>query len=202
MFVHLHCHSPYSFLNGVSSTEALVAQAALYQMPALALTDHNTIAGLPEFHKWAAVYGIKPISGAELTLADGTHLTVLAETRQGYRNLCELLTLAHAGEGRRRTPYIEEEILFRLGDGLLVLSGGRHSRIQQLLHRRDEVMAYVYEKYGRDKVARVATYQTFRGRSAVREIGAALALPTPLLDTLAKRVPWSAHADESGCAHR
>ncbi|WP_236026065.1 PHP domain-containing protein [Alicyclobacillus suci] len=81
--------------------------------------------------------GIKPISGAELTLADGTHLTVLAETRQGYRNLCELLTLAHAGEGRRRTPYIEEEILFRLGDGLLVLSGGRHSRIQQLLHRRD-----------------------------------------------------------------
>ncbi len=62
--------------------------------------------------------------------------------------------------------------------------------------RRDEVMAYVYEKYGRDKVARVATYQTFRGRSAVREIGAALALPTPLLDTLAKRVPWSAHADE------
>ncbi|MBX5437858.1 MAG: DNA polymerase III subunit alpha, partial [Alicyclobacillaceae bacterium] len=61
--------------------------------------------------------------------------------------------------------------------------------------RRDEVVDYVYRKYGRQHVARVATHQTFRGRSAIREAGAALALPEPLLDALAKRVPWMAHAD-------
>ncbi|GMA58603.1 DNA-directed DNA polymerase [Alicyclobacillus sacchari] len=62
--------------------------------------------------------------------------------------------------------------------------------------RRDEVIDYVYHRYGQERVARVATYQTFRGRSAVRDIGAALALPEDLLDALAKRVPWSTHADQ------
>ncbi|GMA49496.1 hypothetical protein GCM10025857_08530 [Alicyclobacillus contaminans] len=61
--------------------------------------------------------------------------------------------------------------------------------------RRDEVISYVYEKYGAEHVARVATYQTFRGRSAIRDIGAALGLPADLLDALAKRVPWMTHAD-------
>ena len=61
--------------------------------------------------------------------------------------------------------------------------------------RRDEVIEYVYQKYGRDHVARVATYQTFRGRSAIREVGKVLALPPSVLDQLAKRVPGMAHAD-------
>ena len=62
--------------------------------------------------------------------------------------------------------------------------------------RRDEVMDYVYRKYGRHHVARVATYQTFRGRSAIRGVGGALGLPEDLLDKLAKRVPWMAHSDQ------
>src|SRR5579875_3559563 len=133
VFIHLHCHSPYSFLSGASSIESLVAQAALYRMPALALTDHNTIAGLPEFHRWAGIYGIKPISGAELTMEDGSHLTVLVETRQGFRHLCELLTIMHAQEGGRTQPRLAEADLFRLSEGLIVLSGCRHGQLQQAL---------------------------------------------------------------------
>ncbi|WAH35784.1 DNA polymerase III subunit alpha [Alicyclobacillus dauci] len=151
MFVHLHCHSPYSFLDGASSIEAYVAQSAMYHMPALALTDHNSIAGLPELHKWASVYGVKPISGAELTMMDGTHLTVLVETRRGYRNLCELLTLAYTGEERRTDPRIDERDLFRLGDGLIILSGCRNSRLQQLLRGHDYSSAQALASRYRDR---------------------------------------------------
>ncbi|WDL98030.1 DNA polymerase III subunit alpha [Alicyclobacillus sp. ALC3] len=137
MFVHLHCHSPFSFLDGAASIEELVAQAVLQQMPALALTDHNTIAGLPAFHRWAARYGIKPISGSEITLDDRTHLTLLAQTSQGYENLCRILTHAHEGEGRRRDPQVTENELFRHAEGLIVFSGCRRGRLAQLvLHRR------------------------------------------------------------------
>lgn len=136
MFVHLHCHSSYSFLDGASSIESLVAQAAMYNMPALALTDHNTIAGLPELHKWAAIYRIKPISGAEVTMADGTHITLLVQNREGFRNLCELLTIAHDGPEKRTEPRLSEDDLFRLHGGLLVLSGCRKSFLQNALHRR------------------------------------------------------------------
>jgi error-prone DNA polymerase len=133
MFVHLHCHSPFSFLDGASSLESLVARAKLYGMSALALTDHNTIAGLPEFHKWASIYGIKPISGAEITLDDESHLTLLAENRTGYANLCRLLTAAHAGEGGRLAPRVSETALFEHRDGLIVLSGCRKSKIAKHL---------------------------------------------------------------------
>ncbi|EJY55266.1 DNA polymerase III, alpha subunit [Alicyclobacillus hesperidum URH17-3-68] len=141
VFIHLHCHSPYSFLSGASSIESLVAQAALYRMPALALTDHNTIAGLPEFHRWAGIYGIKPISGAELTMEDGSHLTVLVETRQGFRHLCELLTIMHAQEGGRTQPRLAEADLFRLSEGLIVLSGCRHGQLQQALSKQEYARA-------------------------------------------------------------
>ncbi|MCF8565266.1 DNA polymerase III subunit alpha [Alicyclobacillus tolerans] len=135
-FVHLHCHSPFSFLDGAATIESLAAQAAMFGMGALALTDHNTIAGLPELHKWAAVYGIKPVSGTELDLENHSHLTVLAETKEGYANLCRLLTLAYTGEGRRQQPRLTETHLFLHRTGLIVLSGCRHGQINQLLLQR------------------------------------------------------------------
>src|SRR5579875_1531983 len=110
-------------------------------MPALALTDHNTIAGLPEFHRWAGIYGIKPISGAELTMEDGSHLTVLLETSQGFRHLCELLTIMHAQEGGRTQPRLAEADLFRLSEGLIVLSGCRHGQLQQALSKQEYARA-------------------------------------------------------------
>jgi len=147
-FVHLHCHSPFSFLDGASKIETLVAQAAMWEMPAMALTDYNTIAGLPEFHKWAAVYGIKPISGAEVTLEDGTHLTLLAENQEGYKHLCECLTLAHSGGDGRVNPRLPERQLFARSAGLVVLSGCRKGLVAQHLlnHQPNEALA-VAKKY-------------------------------------------------------
>ncbi|MCL6515488.1 DNA polymerase III subunit alpha [Alicyclobacillus sp.] len=153
MFVHLHCHSCFSFLDGAAGVEALVAQAALLGMKAIALTDHNTIAGLPSFHKWAATYGIKPVSGAEVTLEDGSHLTLLAETRAGYANLCRLLTLAHDGEERRRDPRVPEQALLEHGDGLLVLSGCRRGRLSGHLLRGEDEAAMRLARAYRDRFA-------------------------------------------------
>jgi len=93
-YVELHAHSSHSLLDGVPAPEDLVAQAADYGMPALALTDHDGLYGAVRFVLAAREAGIKPILGAEVTLEDGSRLTLLVETRRGYANLCRLLTLA------------------------------------------------------------------------------------------------------------
>ncbi|MBX6352564.1 MAG: DNA polymerase III subunit alpha [Thermoflavifilum sp.] len=149
-FVHLHCHSPFSFLDGASSVETLVAQAAALEMPALAITDHDTVAALPQLHHWATVYGIKPLSGAEVTMEDGSHLTILAETRMGYRTLCELLTKARAGPDGRRQPKLPWAELWRAGPGLVVLSGCRRGRLVQHLRRREWAWAREWAERLRD----------------------------------------------------
>ena len=70
--------------------------AAELGYPALALTDHDGVYGSLEFAHAAKHFGVRPITGAELTLADRSHVTVLVETPQGYSNLCRLITAAHA----------------------------------------------------------------------------------------------------------
>src|SRR5436305_11669304 len=94
-FVELHAHSAYSFLDGASLPEELAVQAAELGYPALALTDHDGLYGSLEFAHAAKHFGVRPITGAEVTLADGSHVTLLVETQQGYSNLCRLLTAAH-----------------------------------------------------------------------------------------------------------
>jgi error-prone DNA polymerase len=96
-YVELHAHSAYSFLDGASTPDELVAAAAVHGYPAVALTDHDGIWGAMEFAHVCKGVGIRAIIGAELTLDDGSHLTLLVEDRTGYRNLCRLLTLAHEG---------------------------------------------------------------------------------------------------------
>jgi len=96
-------HSPYSFLDGGSDIETLVRRAASFGMPALALTDHNTAAAAVKFSAICHAYSIKPILGAELTMEDHSHLTLLARNREGYANLCRLITAAHS-HGGRLTP--------------------------------------------------------------------------------------------------
>src|SRR5258707_10081204 len=96
-YVELHCHSSYSFLDGASLPEELAARAAELGYPALALTDHDGVYGSLEFAHAAKHFGVRAITGAELSLDGGAHVTVLVETSQGYANLCRLLTHAHAG---------------------------------------------------------------------------------------------------------
>ena len=89
-YVELHAHSAYSFLDGASQPEELAAQAAELGYPALALTDHDGVYGSLEFAYAAKHFGVRPITGAEVTLDGGTHVTLLVETPQGYANLCRL----------------------------------------------------------------------------------------------------------------
>lgn len=94
-YVELHCHSSFSFLDGASQPEELAARAVALGYEAMALTDHDGLYGSMAFAQSARADGITPITGAEVTLADGSHLTVLAESRSGYANLCRLLTHLH-----------------------------------------------------------------------------------------------------------
>src|ERR671934_117637 len=98
-YVELHAHSAYSFLDGASLPEELAARAAELGYRALALTDHDGVYGSLEFAHAAKYFGVRPITGAEVTLGgrDGrAHVTLLVETTEGYANLCRLLTAAHA----------------------------------------------------------------------------------------------------------
>jgi error-prone DNA polymerase len=94
-YVELHCHSAYSFLDGASHPVELAGVAATQGHSALALTDHDGLHGAMEMAQALKPLGVRPITGAEVTLDDGSHLTLLCETREGYTNLCRLLTASH-----------------------------------------------------------------------------------------------------------
>jgi error-prone DNA polymerase len=129
-YVELHCHSAYSFLDGASLPEELAARAAELGYEALALTDHDGVYGSLEFAHAAKHLWVRPITGAEVTLADGAHVTLLVESSRGYANLCHILTEAHAGTrrpGREEReplpPAVEQAIVEEHADGLVCLSG-------------------------------------------------------------------------------
>ncbi len=135
MFVELHCHSAFSFLDGASLPEQLAVTAADLGYAGLALTDHNGIYGSMAFAQEAKQLGLQAITGAEVTLGDGSHVTLLAETAQGYANLCRLLTEAHLGNADRRDPRLAFASLEARHDGLIVLSGCRSGLLPAVLQR-------------------------------------------------------------------
>jgi error-prone DNA polymerase len=130
-YVELHAHSAFSFLDGASTPMELAAAAAAQGYPAFALTDHDGVWGSMEFAYACRGFGVRPITGAELTVREGEsdlHLTLLAEDESGYRNLCRLLTLAHAhtrdNTARTQTqPWATLEQVEEHAQGLVCLSG-------------------------------------------------------------------------------
>src|SRR5437870_9085071 len=141
MYIELHCHSAYSFLDGASLPEQLALTAANLGYPALALTDHNGIYGAMAFAQEAKALGLRAITGAEVTLADGSHATLLAETPEGYANLCRLITEAHLGRADRRDPRLEFAALEARHEGLIVLSGCRDGLLPRLLRTEGRAAA-------------------------------------------------------------
>jgi error-prone DNA polymerase len=132
-YVELHAHSAYSFLDGASLPEELAARAAELGYDALALTDHDGLYGSLEFAHACKHFGVRAITGAELTLDGGRHVTLLCETKQGYANLCRILTDSHAGTrvpGREREllpPGTTIDVVAAHAEGLVCLSGcARH----------------------------------------------------------------------------
>src|SRR5687767_1776971 len=124
MYAELHCHSAYSFLDGASPPDELLAEAHRLGLPALALTDRNGVYGSLAFAHAAQPLGIQAITGAEVTLSDGTQLVLLAESPRGYSNLCRLLTRAHL-EAERLDPRLPLDAIADRQDGLIILSGSR-----------------------------------------------------------------------------
>jgi len=153
-YVELHAHSAYSFLDGASLPEELAIRAADLGYDALALTDHDGVYGSLEFAQAAKAFGVRPITGAEVTLADGSHVTLLVESAAGYANLCRLLTNAHARTripGKEREllePALEQPALERLNEGLVCLSGcARHG----LAVRNPNAAARLAQIFGRSR---------------------------------------------------
>ena len=153
-FIHLHVHSPFSFLDGASSIPTLVQRAAELGAAALALTDHNNVSATVQFYKIAMAAGIKPIQGAELTLENSHHLICLAQNPTGYANLCQLLTIAYQ-YGNRLNPRVPLSALAQYRQDLIFLSGCRRGEVPYLiLHgessaARDAAKRYL-EIIGRD----------------------------------------------------
>ena len=139
-FVHLHVHSEYSILDGACRIPALAARAAELEMPAVTLTDHGSLAGAVELHREAKNQGIKPVVGCELYVTDDrtrqekgyAHLTVLAESNEGYANLIKLSSLGYL-EGYYYKPRVDWELLERHARGLVVLSGCLSGRVSKAL---------------------------------------------------------------------
>jgi DNA polymerase-3 subunit alpha len=139
-FVHLHVHSEYSILDGACRIPALTARAAELDMPAVTLTDHGSLAGAVELYREAGKQGIKPVVGCELYVTGDrrrqekgyAHLTVLAETNEGYANLIKLSSLGYL-EGYYYKPRVDWELLERHAKGLVVLSGCLSGRVSKAL---------------------------------------------------------------------
>ena len=144
-FTHLHVHSHYSLLDGLSKIDQLLKRTKELGMDSIALTDHGVMYGAVEFYKKAKIIGVKPIIGVEAYLAHESrhekrpniddkryHLTLLAENNEGYKNLIKIITLAHL-EGFYYKPRIDKELLKKYSNGLICLSGCLQGEISRAI---------------------------------------------------------------------
>ncbi len=129
-YIELHAHSAFSFLDGASTPMELAGAAAELGYPAMALTDHDGVWGSMEFVHACKGFGVRALTGAELTVAVGrfVHLTLLVQDAVGYRNLCRLLTAAHSHtrdnpQRSAQRPWVSLETLEEHAEGLVCLSG-------------------------------------------------------------------------------
>lgn len=161
-FCHLHVHSMYSFLDGVSTPEGIVKTAVENGQPGIAITDHGGMFGVLEFYQAARDAGIKPIIGVEFYIVDDLskqytdeagrarrfehHLTVLAMNNEGLVNLNTLCSLAYR-DHLYYVPRIDTELLFKYSDGLIVLSGCFKGQVAWYLqnHLSDTVSGAMYQ---------------------------------------------------------
>ena len=163
-FVHLHVHSEYSILDGACRVPELAARAAELEMPAVALTDHGSLAGSVQLYKETKKHGVKPVFGCEVYVADDrkaqqkgyAHLTLLAKDNVGYGNLIKLSSLGFL-EGYYYKPRVDWELLSAHSDGLIALSGCLSGRVSKALEENRAADAAseldrLAQVFGRDNV--------------------------------------------------
>jgi DNA polymerase-3 subunit alpha len=147
-FVHLHVHSEYSILDGACRIPELAARAAELEMPAVALTDHGSLAGAVELYRETEKHGVKAILGCEVYVADDrhaltkgyAHLTLLAGDNAGYANLIKLASSAYL-EGYYYKPRVDWELLNAHSQGLIALSGCLSGRVCKALENGNRAEA-------------------------------------------------------------
>jgi error-prone DNA polymerase len=183
-YVELHAHSAYSFLDGASLPEELAARAAELGYDALALTDHDGVYGSLEFAYAAKHLGLRAITGAEVTLERGSHISLLCETRRGYENLCRILTDAHARtrvEGRERellpaattAAFVAEH-----AEGLVCLSGCARHGLAVTDPNAAARLANAFEGAFYVELQRPYERGDTRRNAALEELAADLGVPT------------------------
>jgi DNA polymerase-3 subunit alpha len=163
-FVHLHVHSEFSILDGACRIPDLARRAAELEMPAVGLTDHGSLAGAVDLFKAARNEGVKPLLGCEVYVTDDrhvqqkgqAHLTLLAETNEGYANLIQLSSLGYL-EGYYYKPRVDWELLQTHSPGLIALSGCLSGRVCKALEESREGDAEaeldrLEQIFGRDRV--------------------------------------------------
>ena len=144
MFTHLHTHTEYSMLDGISRIPDLVNRTRELGMDAMSITDHGSLYGVVDFYSECKDAGIKPIIGCEFYVSHASrhnrtanertanHLVLIAKDNTGYRNLLQLVTLSHL-EGFHYRPRIDKELLERHRQGLICLSGCPSAEVPTLL---------------------------------------------------------------------
>src|SRR4051794_14702053 len=149
--VHLHVHSEYSLLDGACNIDSLAERAAAFGQPALGLTDHGVMNGAVELYKAARKANIKPIVGCEIYFVDDhadatprkerNHLTLLAESDEGYRNLVKLSSLGFLEGLNRGKPTLDMGQLAGHSGGIIALTGCLASRFASRITDGDEAGA-------------------------------------------------------------
>jgi error-prone DNA polymerase len=140
VFVELHAQSAFTFLEGAEQPETLASEAARLGLPAIALVDRDGVYGAARFHRAAENAGVRAIVGSELTLADGSRLPVLVEDRDGYRNLCRLVTRLKLGAPKGAGRLTLDDLAPYAG-GLVCLTGGRQGPLAGAVARGDRAAA-------------------------------------------------------------
>src|SRR5437667_293869 len=128
MFIELHAQSAFSFLEAAEQPETLAETAARLEMPALALVDRDGVYGAPRFYRAMTKLGLRAIVGSELTLRDGSRLPLLVEEREGYQNLCRLITKAKLAGAPATLDDVEAH-----ASGLVCLTGTADAHLDRLL---------------------------------------------------------------------
>jgi len=156
-FIHLHCHTDYSMLDGACDIPTLMDTAARMEMPAIAMSDHGNLFGAVEFYNTAKSKGVNPIIGCEVYVTPGkltdrkegdgyNHLVLLAETQEGYKNLINLVSTAYT-EGFYYKPRIDKDLLSRHAKGIICTSACLKGDINEAVVRGkyDEAKRLAYE---------------------------------------------------------
>ena len=167
-FVHLHTHSSYSLLDGLSNVRSLAARASELNMPALALTDHGAMYGVVEFFHACNEVNINPILGMETYMAarnmsdreaqhdsKSSHLLLLAENQTGYQNLLKIATASQL-QGFYHKPRIDHDFLSSHAEGIICTTGCLSGEIPRALlsgntKRAHELMDYYIQVFGTER---------------------------------------------------